>query len=452
MVGSPGDRDAVGGEATTSATAAPTRPNPRAVILVGGPAKPYSRALRIARTLVDAGFRVEIAAIAADGLPDREMEGPITIRRYRPSGPYAGMAATQAGSSSAPQPTARRPLPARVVAMLRRWLFWPHTVRGWWATLKRELEPADLYHACGSLTVAAALAARERDRRAGRSSRVIYDAIDDVVNGNNVIGMPGLVRAVIRRRERGWARAADARTTVNEVLAAALASSWGMVTPPTIVPNWPDPATAQIGRPDLIRQATGLSADTRIVIFQGRLGSHRGLDEAAEAILEVPDAVLCLMGFGPGFAASRARDTDPRYAGRHLTLPAVHPDEILAWTASADVALVAIPPVSENQRAATPTKFWDALVVGTPLVVGPGLPLMDRIVEADDLGVVADSLRPSDLAAAIRRLLDVAPDEATERRRRIATVARERYSWPLAAALYRALVASVLGNPDRRPE
>ncbi len=430
---------------------APAMGGRRAVVLVGNQAAPYSRALRIARTLVEAGFRVEIAAVAGDDVPDREVDGAVSIRRYRPSGPYAALAVTQAGSGTAVGATARRRLPLRLAATIRRWILWPHTVRGWWATLVRELEPADLYHACGSLTIAAALAARERDRRAGRSSRVVYDAIDDVVNGNNVLGMPRLVRMAIRRREGGWARAADARITVNDELAAMLAARWGIAGQPTVVPNWPDPATAPAHRPDLIREAAGLAPATRVVIFQGRLGPNLGLDEAAAAIVEVPDAVLCLVGFGRGFAASRARDADPRFAGRHVTLPAVHPDEILAWTASADVALVPLPPVSANQRAATPNKFWEALAVGTPVVVGPGLPVMARIVEADDLGVVASSLRPADLGAAIRRLLDVDPDVAVERRRRIAGVALERFSWPRAAARYRSLVATLVAEPGGGP-
>ncbi|MBA2382901.1 MAG: glycosyltransferase, partial [Chloroflexi bacterium] len=320
----------------------------------------------------------------------------------------------------------------------------------WWATLERELEPADLYHACGSLTVAAALAARERDRRAGRRSVVVYDAIDDVIAGNNLLGAPGPARAMIQARERGWARAADARTTVNDALAGPLAARWETDLP-IVIPNWPEQTLGpESAPPDLIRTRLALPASTRVVVFQGRLGPNLGLDAAAEAILEVPDAVLCLIGFGRGLAASLARDADPRFAGRHMTLPAVHPDELLAWTASADVALVPLPPVSANQRASTPNKFWEAIAAGTPVVVGPGLPVMAEIVARYDLGVVARSLAPGDLAAALRKVLDVAPEAALARRRRIAASAREQFSWPIAAERYRALVAG-LGGLDGPP-
>jgi len=449
------DREARTGPVVTGDSALSASLGRRAVVLVGNPAAPYSRGLRIARSLADSGFRVEIAAVAADGIPDAEADGQITIRRYRPSGPFAPMAATYrapAGPAVAPATSGRRP-PRIVRAMrgagaaMRRWVFWPHTVRGWWATIARDLEPADLYHACGSLAVAPALAARDRDRRAGRSSRVIYDAIDDVVGGNNTIGMPSAVRAVIRRREGRWARAADGRITVNDALAATLGARWQIDGLPVVVPNWPQPAAPAGDRPDLIRAALGLPRDTRIVVFQGRLGPNLGLDAAAAAILEVPDTVLCLIGFGRGYAASLARDADPRYAGHHRTLPAVHPDEILAWTASADAAVVPLPPVSANQRASTPNKFWEAIAAGTPVVIGPDLPVMGELVRTFDLGVVAVSLGATDLAAAIKLVLDVAPGVAIARRERILSVARERFAWPVAESRDRALVTNILDSP-----
>ena len=36
-------------------------------------------------------------------------------------------------------------------------ILWPLHVRAWWRTLRRELPPADLYHAFGILTVSVAL-------------------------------------------------------------------------------------------------------------------------------------------------------------------------------------------------------------------------------------------------------------------------------------------------------
>jgi glycosyltransferase involved in cell wall biosynthesis len=336
-----------------------------------------------------------------------------------------------------------------------RWLLWPHTVRAWWHALDRELAPADLYHACGSLAIAPALAARERDRKAGRRSIVLYDAIDNVVEGNNMLAMPSVVRRLNLRREAGWARAADGLLTVNEGLAERLGARWHPGEPVLVVPNWPETGTVadaradvsagSEARADLIRRATGLPASSRVVLFQGRLGPNLGLEPAAEAVLRVPNAALVLIGFGRSLDECRARDRDPRHAGRHFTLPAVHPDELLAWTASADVSVVPLPPVSVNQRQSTPNKFWESLAAGTPVVIGPGLELMERLVREHDLGAVAASLSPDDLAVALRDVLDVTPEAAGARRGRIAALAAERFSWGTAAAAYLALVARLAG-------
>ena len=342
-------------------------------------------------------------------------------------------------------------LPRRIAAKVRRramalarWTFWPHTVRGWWRTLDRELPPADLYHAFGSLAIAPALAARERG---GGRATVIYDAIDDVFEGNNVLGMPRPFRAWHARRERGWAARSDARMTVNDALAERLQARWRLAEPLLVVPNYPEAGTVDDGDHDRIRAALSLPPDTRIVLFQGRLGPNLGLDEAAEAVLAVPDAALVLIGFGRWRARSQARDADPRFVGRHFTLPPVHPDDLAAWTASADVSLVPLPPISYNQRHATPNKFWESIAAGTPVVIGPGLPVMERLVTSRDLGVVARSLRPDDLAAAIAAVVDRPPAERAAWRAAIRATARAEFSWAAAAEAYRRLVRAAAARP-----
>ena len=122
----------------------------------------------------------------------------------------------------------------------------------------------------------------------------------------------------------------------------------------------------------------------------------------------MPDTALVLLGVRAGWERSVARDADPRYAGRHFTLPAVHPDELPVWVASADVALCTLPPLSYNQRYTTPNKFLEAMAGGTPMVLGPR-PADDGGAPAreEDLGRVAASMDPPDIAAAIRAILDL---------------------------------------------
>jgi len=433
---------------TAPTLSAPRPRRPRAVILVGNPANPYSRAIRLGRALVDQGYEVEIASTHEAGAPIEERHGEIVLRRYPASGIFARVAATYGKV----RPASQRPsLAVRVVrgarARLTEWIFWPHTVRGWWHTLARELPPADLYHACGTLPIAAALAARERDRRAGRRSAVIFDVIDVTTESNNVLRIPGPVLRWLARRERGWARRADALTAVTEPFADWAVEHWRLERRPTVVPNYPEPWSPPAGPPpDLVRAATGLPASTRILLFWGRLGPYVGLDQAAEAMLLVPDTALVLLGFGRGWDASVARDAEPRFAGRHFTLPAVHPDALPAWVASADVAMNSLPPLSYSGRYTFLNKFFEAMTGGTPMVLGPDLPTMEAVLRREDLGRVAASMAPADIAAAIRAILELPPTERAAWRERIARTARERYSWPIAAAAYRGLVAE-LGAP-----
>jgi glycosyltransferase involved in cell wall biosynthesis len=68
---------------------------------------------------------------------------------------------------------------------------------------------------------------------------------------------------------------------------------------------------------------------------------------------------------------------------------------------------------------------------------------MASILERERLGEVARSMAPADIAAAILAILDRPPEERAATRRRIQAVARERYSWPIAAEAYASLIASL---------
>jgi glycosyltransferase involved in cell wall biosynthesis len=166
------------------------------------------------------------------------------------------------------------------------------------------------------------------------------------------------------------------------------------------------------------------------------------------AILDVPDAVLCLLGFGPLRDAYIDRAATAPYAGRVYVLDPVPPDRLLDWTGSADVSVMAIQPTSMNHTYTTPQKLFESIAVGVP-VVASNLPGMAEVVEAVDAGVLCDPTDPAAIARAIRQLLEVSPEVREARRQRILGAARDRYNWeaetPTLLALYAELLSTGAG-------
>ena len=145
--------------------------------------------------------------------------------------------------------------------------------------------------------------------------------------------MPRWQRSLLTRFERRWAQHADAVVQVSEPYAEMTARDLGLA-PLPIVRNCPDRWDPPVPRPDRIRELLRLAATTRIVLYQGLFVVDRGIEQAMDAILDVPEAVLVLMGFGNLEAHYRALAADPRYAGRVHVIDAVPPQELLLWSAS----------------------------------------------------------------------------------------------------------------------
>jgi glycosyltransferase involved in cell wall biosynthesis len=435
---------------SSPADGSPTNsPGPRAVLLVANTAAPYSRGLRVARSLAEAGWNVEIAAVAGDGAAERERDGAVTIHRYSPSGPLRRW-------NGQPPPPAPSSKLLRVAALnldkALKVVLWPIHVRAWWRTLRRELPPADLYHAFGILALPVALDLARVARTAGRRGVVVYDVIDAILDSNNYQHVPRPVLARYRRIEASWVRRADAVVTVNDALADHCHRRWPFRERPTVLlncqPRWTPPPI----RPDLIREAAGLPPDRRLVLFLGKLGRQRGLEEAAEAVLRLRDTTLVMLGatVNDQWAdALAAKSSEPRFQGRHIVLPPVHPDDVRSWAASADVSIIAVPANSLNQRLSTPNKFWESLAAGTPVVIGRDLEVMREIVEADDLGAIADPADPDDLARALRGILEQPAAAYDSMRQRCLTVTRERYNWEMAVGPYLELVARLSAGATR---
>ena len=314
----------------------------------------------------------------------------------------------------------------RLRGLTRRWrrvvMIFPLRPLGWAAAVEDIAEPADIWHGmwAGSLPALSRL-----KRRHG--GRTIYDSRDVYLQSRDFFHLEWPLRPILAGLERRWAHDADQVVTVNEPYAELLVDQLGIPRPPVVL-NCPDRWTPPAPPPDLIRTALGLPATTAIALYQGQLISDRGIEQSMQAILEVPGAILCLLGFGRWENRYRTLCAQAPYLGRVFVLPAVPPDDLLAWTASADVMVMAIQPTTINHRYTTPQKLWEAVAAGVP-VVASDLPGMAEVIGQDGLGAVCDPTSPKAIASAIAAVVTAASDERAALRAHVLRVAHDRYTW-----------------------
>lgn len=427
----------------------------RLVLLLNNPFASDSRSWKIARSLAAAGWSVTVVARQADGLPDREeRDGFVVIRLEQPRPlawlPSPRLPEADRGVAAGGNPVARSSagsrlragiatLAGRPIQALRYLLI----VRQWADRVAAAVRKADVWQAEGLITLPVALALRRR-----RGGHVVYDARDLHVESSRFARLPGPWRRLLARRERAWARAADATITVNEPYAEVIVRTLGVQ--PVVVYNGPQAATDPAGRtapgPIPVRERLGLAPSTRIVLCLGNVAPGRGVEQLCRAIGGVPRADLLIVGPGDAFRERlRAEAAGLPAADRIHFLPAVAPDDIPSWTAAADVAAMPIQPTTLNHRLTTPTRLFDALGAGVPIVASD-LPGMAAIVRGTGGGVLCDPTDPASIARALREVLDAPPERRLAFRDGALAAARGPYAWERQVetllALYRRFPAA----------
>ncbi len=378
------------------------------VMLVRNPYTHDSRVEKEARTLLGDGYRVTVVADAAAGLPSREHRNGTAVVRVR-----------------------RR---ATAVPGLR---YLAHELRLIGVLLR--LQP-DILHAHDSnALVPVALAAR----RAGVP--FVYDAHD------LWLGRPrrdrsrlyfAMSQVTYRLIERAFVPRAAAVITVSRPIADHLARRYGLDRV-ELVHNYPDhpPVAAR----DLRHRsaASEIATDRRLVLYLGALMGGRGLEELVDAAADFDGADLVLLGSGP-LEPALARRIGVAGTGErvHLLAP-VPPDQVVDYAASADVGVSPIVPSCLNYRYSLPNKLFQYMAAGVP-VVASDFPQVREVVRDSGCGLVVDTSRPADIAAAVNRILSD-PGRALAMGERGRAAVEERYNWSTAADVLLSVYAGLRG-------
>lgn len=207
------------------------------------------------------------------------------------------------------------------------------------------------------------------------------------------------------------------------------------------------PYTPPVIGSDRLRERLGVGPETRIALYQGGLQANRSLEILVRTgTYLAPHEMIVLMGPGPLYGMLEALIQQEGVGDRVKLLPAVPYDELLAWTASADVGLIVFDGAySLSIKYCLPNKLFEYLMAGLPILAAP-LPAVAEIVTTYDVGAITPSIAPEVVARSLSALL--ADDAARARMRQNGlAAARQELRWEIEQQRLLDVYAQTIGAP-----
>ena len=173
-------------------------------------------------------------------------------------------------------------------------------------------------------------------------------------------GMRQRLQRVIERR---YIRRADVVSVVNESIAQWYREAYPGVDP-VVVTNAPTGAEGVID----LRAQLGIPEGALLYLHSGYLAPGRNIPLMLRAFEQASDAHIVFVGEGALLPeVERSAASHPNIH----RLPPVEPDQVLAMTRGADVALCLIESGCLSHRMSTPNKMMEAFAAGVPALCSP---------------------------------------------------------------------------------
>jgi glycosyltransferase involved in cell wall biosynthesis len=326
-----------------------------------------ARVHKEASTLASAGYTVNVIALWQPGLDKVENRSGYSVFRV---------------------PLSSRALQNRLLSPLIKYIEYAWRV---WKLSYRI--PAHIYHANDSNTLPIAWMIAKKN-----NAKLIYDA-HELETGRNFgdSSLSLIYRLVWSFPEKLLIHQVDAVITVNRLIADELARLY-KIHVPFVIMNCP--VLNLVSNTNLIRQELDIPDDMKILIYQGRITSGRGLESFFVAIQQLNDTVGVVLGDGPLLQAYRDRVRSGEWQRIYL-LGMINMTVLPSYTASADLGVVLIQDTCLSYRLSLPNKLFEYLHAGLPVICSD-LPAMATILKEYQVGELVNPDDPASIAHGIK--------------------------------------------------
>ena len=235
-----------------------------------------------------------------------------------------------------------------------------------------------------------------------RRKRLVFDAHELPLTQPHLVQRRA-THAVSSALLRLFLRRCDATITVSPPLAGVMRDLYGGPRA-AIIRNVP--LYQEAVHSERLRERLGLPVGTRIALYQGGIQANRTLDILVRAARHLdPNIVIVMMGDGPLTGALAEMIRDEGVGERVKMIPAVPYQELLSWTASADLGLLVVKPdFSLSVKYSLPNKLFEYLMAGLPVLTSEMVAIEETVLSSG-AGDVMRSLEPSAVAAKVNSML-----------------------------------------------
>lgn len=231
----------------------------------------------------------------------------------------------------------------------------------------------------------------------------------------------GLRRVMMKQLEAGGIRKVDGVIVVGNRIADWYRDAYG-IPRPTVVMAVPDTRwQMQDESSRRLREKFGIGDDQILFLYQGNLTVPRRAAQLVEAFKQVqPDRHIVFMGGGP--VEGLIQEAGKTHANIHH-LPPVPPEEVLAYTASADIGILGMAGGCLNHEFSMGNKGFEYLFAGIPQIAAPLAEMKDFVLGNGIGWIYGDAT--SEIVEIVNRLTR---QEISDKRAAVRE-ARAKFSW-----------------------
>ncbi|MEM8484187.1 MAG: glycosyltransferase [Bacteroidota bacterium] len=296
---------------------------------------------------------------------------------------------------------------------------------------------ARAYHA-SDLYVLPALSGRVKKT----GGKLVYDARERYPYVASTVGRPW-ARFFWEMLESRHIRRADSVFTVSQSIASHIAASYNIALPDVL---YNVPAFKKAVPSEQLRETLDIAVSQTVILHQGKMQKSRGCLLLLQAMQHVAGATLVFLGDGPLRQPLEVAVAQYGLQDRVKFKAAVLPDELHAFTCSADIGVTLLEDTCLNHRYALPNKLFEYLMAGVP-VLGSDLPEVGGVIEDYGVGRVVDASDPAQIGAVLQEMVDAPADRAKWAAASPAVF--ETFNWENASQVLRRNYKNLIPVPEQ---